>query len=133
MEASGVVEITGDNNSVAVGSDNVQWRPGKMNALVRDIEAWARARGLHEGDVLHQCAKLFEEGGEVARACIREDKPEIADGIGDCFVVLTILAMRNGLNIEECIEAAYNEIKGRKGKMVGGVFIREVNGVEVKT
>jgi hypothetical protein len=28
------------------------------------------------------------------------------------------------MNINECVEAAYAEIKGRTGKMVNGVFIK---------
>jgi hypothetical protein len=40
-------------------------------------------------------------------------------------VVLTIIASQYGWTIEECIEAAYQEIKDRKGKMVDGMFIRE--------
>ena len=131
------LDVKGDNKTTWDGLEaTAQFgppNPAKMNSLVRDIEAWARSKGLHEGDPVRQCAKLFEEGGELTRACIRNDKPEIIDGIGDCFVVLTIVAMRQGLNIQDCIEAAYNEIKGRQGQMVNGFFVREVNGVERQT
>jgi len=30
-----------------------------------------------------------------------------------------------GLRFDECQEAAWEEIKDRKGKMVGGVFVKE--------
>lgn len=118
--------------------------PSKMNALVRDIEAWSKERGLHEGDPVKQCAKLFEEGGELTKATIRLSGAstsaaheawlsEAKDGIGDCFVVLTIISQRLGLNIQDCVEAAYEEIKSRKGKLVNGAFIREVEGTQTST
>ena len=38
---------------------------------------------------------------------------------------LTMLAYRLGTNLEECLAAAYDEIKDRKGKMINGVFVKE--------
>ena len=37
----------------------------------------------------------------------------------------TILAAQHGVTIEDCIEIAWNEIKDRKGRMVGGTFLKE--------
>jgi NTP pyrophosphatase (non-canonical NTP hydrolase) len=59
---------------------------------------------------------------KICRAILKDDKPEIIDGIGDCVVVLTNLAELIGVPIESCIDAAYDEIKNRKGKMVNGTF-----------
>jgi len=39
--------------------------------------------------------------------------------------VLTNLAELVGVPIEECIEAAYNEIKNRTGKMINGTFKKD--------
>ena len=47
------------------------------------------------------------------------------DGIGDAIVVLTILAAQLGIHVEDCIEAAWQEIKDRKGVMRDGVFVKE--------
>ena len=88
--------------------------------LIRD---WAEKRGLYNaGDPKTQTLKLMEEAGEICRAVLKKDEPEIIDGIGDCVVVLTNLAHLCDTSIEECIEAAYNEIKDRKGKMDNGTF-----------
>ena len=38
---------------------------------------------------------------------------------------LTMLAYRLSTNLEECLAAAYDEIKDRRGKMVNGVFVKE--------
>ena len=90
--------------------------------LIRD---WAEERGLYNaGDPKTQTLKLMEEAGEICRAVLKKDGPEIVDVIGDCVVVLTNLAELIEVPIEECIEAAYNEIKNRKGKMANGTYIK---------
>ena len=90
--------------------------------LIRD---WAQARGLYDGgDPKTQALKLVEEVGETCRAILKEDAVEMIDGIGDCVVVLTNLAELIGTPIEECIDKAYNEIKGRKGKMANGTYVK---------
>jgi len=40
-------------------------------------------------------------------------------------VVMTIYALQRGIDIDDCIEEAYNTIKNRKGKMIDGVFVKE--------
>ena len=35
------------------------------------------------------------------------------------------IAYMNKLTIKECLQAAYDDIKDRKGKMVDGVFVKE--------
>jgi len=90
------------------------------------IRQWARSRDLYDkGDPKTQTLKLIEEAGEICRAILKKDTPEIIDGIGDCVVVLTNLAELIGEPIENCIEKAYNEIKNRKGKMINGTFKKD--------
>ena len=50
---------------------------------------------------------------------------ELEDAFGDTLVTLIILAAQNGLQLEDCLEYAYNEIKDRTGKTVGGTFIKD--------
>ena len=52
------------------------------------------------------------------------DEHGLRDGIGDVVVTLIILAMQNDMDLYECLNQAYNEIKGRTGKMVDGVFVK---------
>ena len=90
------------------------------------IRTWADERGLYEnGDTKTQALKLVEEVGETCRAILKEDFDEVIDGIGDCVVVLTNLAELQGVSIEACIDAAYQEIKNRKGKMVNGTYKKD--------
>ena len=82
------------------------------------IRLWAEERGLYShGDRKTQALKLVEEVGETCRAILKNKDHDAIDGIGDCVVVLVNLAELTGTPIEKCIDAAYNEIKNRKGKM----------------
>ena len=90
------------------------------------IRLWANNRGLYDGgDPKTQALKLVEEVGETCRAILKEDAKQIIDGIGDCVVVLVNLAELTGTPIEDCIQAAYNEIKDRTGKMSNGTFKKD--------
>lgn len=91
-----------------------------------NIRQWAEARNLIAGsEPRAQFLKLIEEVGEIAHGMAKGRPEEIKDGIGDSIVVLTILAAQLGFTVEECIAAAWEEIKDRKGRMVDGVFIKE--------
>ena len=50
---------------------------------------------------------------------------EIIDGIGDTTVCLILAAERAGVLFEDCLAAAYDEIRNRTGKMVDGKFIKD--------
>ena len=90
------------------------------------IREWAEEKGIYaKGDPKTQYIKLMEEAGEVGRAILKEDLPEIKDGIGDMVVVLTNLAELCGLTIEECVESAYDVISKRTGKMKNGTFVKD--------
>ena len=96
--------------------------------MFTNIRDWADQRGIYkDGDSKTQLIKLQEEVGELAKAVLENDKPEIVDAIGDSVVVLTNLAALSGYNIEDCIASAYNEISSRKGKMINGTFVKDEN------
>ena len=94
--------------------------------MFESIRSWAEERGIYaEGDSKTQLIKLQEEMGELAKATLENDKPEVIDAIGDMVVVLTNLAHLNGVHIETCIAEAYNVIAKRKGKMINGTFVKD--------
>ena len=97
------------------------------NATVFDnIREWAGSRGIYEkGNAHTQYVKLQEEGGELAKALLQNDQPEVIDAIGDMVVVLTNLAHLKGVRIEDCISSAYDVISSRTGKMVDGTFVKD--------
>jgi NTP pyrophosphatase (non-canonical NTP hydrolase) len=88
-------------------------------------KAFSRWFDNNDADPKTQTLKLMEEAGEICRAVLKKDESEIIDGIGDCVVVLTNLAHLCDTSIEECIEAAYDEIKNRTGKMDNGTFKKD--------
>jgi NTP pyrophosphatase (non-canonical NTP hydrolase) len=91
-----------------------------------DIRQWATNRNIIDGGTPQaQMVKLMEEIGELAHGIAKSKVDEIEDGIGDAMVVLTILAAQYHMKAELCLEAAWNEIKDRKGRMVNGTFIKE--------
>lgn len=89
------------------------------------IKKWAIDRNVVSGDPKAQMVKLLEEAGELAEGINKNKQDLIIDSIGDVYVVLVILCMQLGLDINNCIKAAYEEIKDRKGKMVNGLFVKE--------
>lgn len=92
------------------------------------IRQWAEDRNLIGGATpAAQYQKLCEEVGELGRGLIEDNEELTLDAIGDVVVVLTIMASQLDLTIEQCIDAAYEEIKDRKGKMVNGIFVKEPN------
>lgn len=113
-----------------------------MNDVVNNIISWAHDRNLINGStVKDQFVKLSEELGELAAGIAKGNNELIADSIGDMVVVLSILSEIHGNNVRNYeryswtpdssfIEAytvgAYNEIKDRKGKLVDGVFVKEL-------
>ena len=93
--------------------------------LLEAIRDWGRNHGIDNPD--KQTVKLLEECGELAHEVSRGqyDSKATEDAIGDIGVVLIILADMLGYSFGDCLGLAYNEIKDRKGKTVGGGFIKD--------
>jgi NTP pyrophosphatase (non-canonical NTP hydrolase) len=69
------------------------------------LETGLRQRGLYDkGNPHTQYVKLQEEAGELAKALLKNDQPEVIDAIGDMVVVLTNSSTFRGVNIETCID-----------------------------
>ena len=100
----------------------------KSQKMFNRIRTWAHDRGLYEkGNTMTQYVKLQEEAGELAKALLKDDQPEVIDAIGDMVVVLTNLAHQRNVYIEECIQSAYEVINKRTGKMINGTFVKDEN------
>lgn len=92
----------------------------------QSIRNWAEQKGIYaKGDSKTQTLKLMEEVGELSKAILKRDMPEVKDAIGDCVVVLVSVAELEGLSIEDCINSAYEVIKNRKGQMNNGTFEKQ--------
>ena len=121
--------------------------------LEKEIIEWADAKDLiKNGNPYAQYAKFMEEANEILVAINKnilwekdyiykkennieitrdffnkgaEFENELKDAYGDTLVTLIISAEQFELGLEDCLEYAYNEIKDRTGKTVGGTFIKD--------
>ena len=98
-----------------------------ITELTARIEEWARERGLDTADPAKQMLKLGEEYGELCQGLAKDRPEQVKDSIGDMYVVMTILSLQLGLDIEDCVMHSYGEIKDRKGKLVNGLYIKEAD------
>ncbi|WP_373804867.1 MazG-like family protein [Jeotgalibaca porci] len=98
-----------------------------MEQLIAKVEKWFIDRNLHTLDGRGQLGKLEEEVRELEDAYITDDRAEEIDAVGDIMVVLIGYCMQRDLDIMDCLNSAYEEIKDRKGKVVDDVFVKEVS------
>ena len=112
-----------------------------LQETIDAVRQWGIDKGITgpdgKGTLLGQLSKSQEELTETRDSAVEWgmtdfDEPgheavqaELADGIGDTFVTLILAAEMAGLRIEDCLTAAYDEIKGRTGSMVGGQFKKD--------
>lgn len=96
--------------------------------MKEQILNWAKERNLLESsNSSKQFLKLIEEVGELASAMGKNDIVNIIDAIGDIQIVLIILAAQYDLDVDDCLNTAYLQIKDRKGKTINGIFIKDEN------
>ena len=111
-----------DDTLVEVSEED---KPAGNTEIIELIKKWAEERNLDKADPKAQMVKVMEELGELANGINKGRKEQIIDSIGDIYVVLVILCMQLDLDINDCIKAAYDEIKDRKDKMVNSTFVKE--------
>ena len=92
------------------------------------VTQWATDRNIIGGTTAdQQFLKLVEEVGELAVGLQKKDRKLIRDSLGDISVMVNNIAELSEMTFEECCEAAWEEIKDRKGRIVNGVFVKEVS------
>jgi len=99
-----------------------------VEAFEANVVQWAKDRNIIGGtQPKDQMLKLVEEFGELSTGLQKKNDFYIADAIGDCAVVLCIIAAQCGMSFGKCLESAWDEIKDRRGAVVNGVFVKEVS------
>lgn len=88
---------------------------------------WGEARGIvQNGKPLGQAIKTLEETTELIDAIFTDDIEAVRDAVGDIVVTLIMVCATLDLNLTDCLELAYSEIKDRKGYLrPDGVFVKE--------
>lgn len=111
--------------------------------LIEKVIQWGHDKGIlgpdGTGTFSAQADKMIEEAQETWDAVDERElryetgrveeaekfTADIKDGIGDTCVTLILLADMHGWTLEECLQFAYDEIKGRTGEMKDGTFVKD--------
>jgi len=88
---------------------------------------WSEARKIIPNSTpLAQAFKAVEEINELVDALRDGSKIDAIDAVGDTVVCLINVCALLDVNLEDCLEAAYEQIKDRKGSMnADGIFVKE--------
>ena len=91
------------------------------------IIQWAEARQIIPNSTPEtQLLKAMSEMGELADATIKGDRLDVMDAVGDVMVCLVNYCALQDINLVDCMELAYDQIKDRKGTLLpNGVFVKE--------
>lgn len=97
--------------------------------LEERVIAWAAARQIiPNSNAMSQALKTAEEVVELLQALNKNDMKTVIDSYGDVLVTLIIGAELYGVNLVACLEAAFDEIKDRKGHLgADGIFYKHEN------
>jgi phosphoribosyl-ATP pyrophosphohydrolase len=103
------------------------YKMNSFNIIELDVVRWGEARGIIDNSTSQaQVIKTQEEVQELVDAINIRDKAAIIDAIGDVMVTLTMIAAIEDISLVECYNAAYQQIKNRKGYLnEDGIFIKE--------
>ena len=96
------------------------------NVEMRIIQ-WAEARKISPNSTPDvQLLKAMSEMGELADATIKHDKEAVIDAVGDVMVCLINYCVLQDINLVNCMEVAYDQIKNRRGTLLpNGVFQKD--------
>jgi len=93
-----------------------------------NVIQWSEARKIiPNSTALAQSVKAVEEINELVKALEDDNMDEAIDAVGDTVVCLINVCALMDVNLVDCLKAAYNEIKDRKGYLgTDGIFVKEV-------
>ena len=72
------------------------------------------------------CLKFISEAGELADNIAVGNHDAAQDDLGDVLVTLILLAELIDTDLMTCLTDSYNVIRKRSGKMVNGIFVKDV-------
>lgn len=88
---------------------------------------WGEARGIvQNGTAMGQAIKTAEEVNELLAGINKNSITEVTDALGDIWVTMVMVAAILDLNLVDCFEHAYEQIKDRKGHLgADGIFYKD--------
>ena len=92
-----------------------------------DVIRWSEQRRIIPNSTpFAQAIKAVEEINELVDALRDDNKIEAIDAIGDTVVCLINVCALLDVNLVDCLAAAYEQIKDRKGYMnEEGIFVKQ--------
>jgi len=95
--------------------------------LEMDVIRWGEDRGIVQNSTpAAQAKKTLEELDELYAAIKDNDRVAMVDAYGDILVTLIMGCACADLDLVDCLDHAYNEIKDRKGHLSPeGIFVKE--------
>lgn len=96
-------------------------------SIESDVIRWGEARGIvQNSNNMAQAIKTLEEVQELLTAIHCGDRDAQKDAYGDILVTLVMGCATADVDLIECFNAAYEQIKDRKGHLrPDGVFVKE--------
>lgn len=92
----------------------------------KEVLEWAKEKGiLDKATPMSQALKTLEEVHELLTAINKGDIKETEDAYGDILVTIIIGAKLSNMDIEVCLQSAYDVIKNRNGVMIDGQFVKD--------
>jgi NTP pyrophosphatase (non-canonical NTP hydrolase) len=93
------------------------------------IIQWSEARKIIPNSTPEtQLLKAVSELGELADATIKKDQEAVIDAVGDVMVCLVNYCALQDINLVNCMEVAYDQIKNRKGTLLSnGLFVKSLS------
>jgi hypothetical protein len=88
---------------------------------------WAEARQIIPNSTpLAQAIKTTEEVAELLKALSKGDMAEARDAYGDILITIIIGAALADVDLVDCLNDAYQQIKDRKGYLTkDGIFVKQ--------
>lgn len=105
---------------------NVQYIKVNLMKNKQEVIQWGADKGiLSKATPMSQAIKTLSEVEELLRAINSGDKEETKDAYGDILVTIILGAELSGMDIEDCLQSAYDIISKRTGKMINGQFVKD--------
>ncbi len=121
-ELSTLVLQCGEDKGIFAKSTPLRQLDKTQEELDETKEALQKLASLADQEILSE--ELLTDDPDTLD--LEEDAlAEAKDGIGDMLVTIILLAKMVDMDSVDCLQAAYDVIKKRTGKMVNGQFVKD--------
>ncbi|XWY20103.1 MazG-like family protein [Bisgaard Taxon 45] len=123
------IKLKPENNDNLNIKQTMETLESKHKQYMRDMYA-EHYFNRYDRRILQASSALASVGDECCRIDVFGEDMGVdflSEGVFNVIRELYNIATAFGLNVNDCLNQAWNEIKDRKGKMVGQVWVKEVD------